>query len=71
VHNPRLGDSGWQALRAELGARYDFVAGLGVLVRAGIAAPLERREFVLDETETVHRPSAVALRALLGLELAL
>jgi hypothetical protein len=71
VHNPRFGDSGWQALRAELGGRYELVAGLGVLLRAGIALPLARRAFVLDDTETVHRPSSVALRALIGLELGL
>jgi hypothetical protein len=71
VHNPRFGDSGWQALRAELGGRYEFVAGLGVLLRAGIALPLERRAFVLDATQTVHRPSSAALRALIGLELGL
>jgi hypothetical protein len=71
VHNPRLGGSGWQALRVELGGRYEFIAGLGVVLRAGIALPLERRAFVLDDTEALHRPSTVALRALIGLELEL
>jgi hypothetical protein len=71
VRHPQLGDAFWRALRAEAGVRVALVDGLGAVARLGVAVPLERREFVLDATETVHRPSSVALRALLGLELAL
>jgi hypothetical protein len=70
VNAPDLRGAGWYAVRLEAGPGVELGAGFALLARAGIALPLARPEFVLNGSEVVHRPSAVAGRGLLLLELA-
>jgi hypothetical protein len=44
-------------------------ANTAVLLRAGVAAPLVRPEFVLDQSQLIYRPSPVAVRLTAGFEL--
>jgi hypothetical protein len=71
VADPRLGDAGWYAPRAELGVGYGFAEVVRIWLRAGAAIPLTRPEFLLDGTDNVHRPSNVSLRGLLAFEIIL
>jgi hypothetical protein len=67
VARSRLGAALWQAARLEAGAMARLGA-LGFEGRAGIAVPLERRDFVLDGTDVVHRPGGLSARLYLGLD---
>jgi hypothetical protein len=69
VADPHLGSALWQAVRLELGLGVPLAANLRAVLNAGVAVPVARPEFVLDEGEVVHRPAAVAFRARAGLEL--
>jgi hypothetical protein len=64
VTDPRSESATWHALRGDLGAVLPLGSGFSGVLRAGVAVPLVRREFVLDASEVVHRPSAVTGRAL-------
>jgi hypothetical protein len=67
VTRSKLGAALWQAARLEAGAAARF-GSWGVMGRAGIAVPFERRAFVLDGTDLVHRPGGLSLRLYLGLD---
>jgi len=69
VGRPRLGSATWEAPRAEVGAAIPVGARLALVIRGGAAVPLSTPEFVIDGTTPVHRSSAVAARAGLGVEL--
>jgi hypothetical protein len=71
VSESTLGSYVWRAARAELGASAAVSARWALMLRAGVAAPLLRRPFVLGETELVHRPSSLAARAFLGIQVQL
>lgn len=71
VLNERDGDAGWYAPRAELGVGYGLAQVARVWLRGGIAMPLSRPEFVLDDTDRVHQPSGASLRGLLAVEVLL
>jgi len=71
VMDPRERGVGWRALRAEAGAGWALGQGLSLVARAGVSAPLSRRQFVLDRTERVHRPGSLTARVWLGIELEL
>jgi len=71
VINPREGDAGWYAPRTELGVGYGFAGIVRIWLRGGVAVPLARPEFVLDDDDRVHKPSNISLRALLALEILL
>jgi hypothetical protein len=66
VTRSKLGTALWEAVRVEGGATARF-GGWGAEGRAGIAVPVERREFVLDQTDFVHRPDGLSARLYLGL----
>ena len=69
VDRPRLGSALWQALRFELGAGIPVSASVRVGLGVGLAVPLSRPEFELDQGEVVHRAAAVSGRARAGVEL--
>jgi hypothetical protein len=71
VVNGRPGDAGWYAPRVELGVGYGIAKVARVWLRGGIAVPLARPQFVLDDTDRVHQPSSTAFRAALAIELLL
>lgn len=71
VVNPREGDAGWYAPRTELGVGYGFAGIVRVWLRGGIAIPLARPEFLLDDDDRVHKPSNISLRGLVALEIVL
>jgi hypothetical protein len=71
VVNQRDGDAGWYAPRVELGVGYGFLEIARVWLRGGVAVPLARPEFVLDETDQVHQPSSTSLRGSVVVELLL
>jgi hypothetical protein len=71
VTTPRLGAALWAAGRADLGATWALSARAALALRAGVALPLSRRTFILDDTIRVHQPGRVTARAALALELAL
>jgi hypothetical protein len=71
LKDPRSDGFFWWAPRAEFGASWPIGGPLSLLGRAGVALPRVRREFVVDGDLFVHRPSALAARLLLGLELSL
>jgi len=60
------------ALRADAGVRWLLEPGLSLLARAGVGVVLTRQRFQANRGSiTLHRPAAVAGRALLAAELAL
>jgi hypothetical protein len=61
----------WSAVRAELGLLVPLGTAWRFDGRAGLAVPLERREFVLDGTDVVFRPASASARVELGVELSL
>jgi hypothetical protein len=69
VAQPRLGGTLWEALRGEVGLLLPLGSGLGLVARAGVAAPLARPQFAIDGTVPVHRPSPVTARLIVGVEL--
>lgn len=68
VSNPHLGSALWEAARLELGGFYPLGHELSLTARVGVAIPFSRPEFVLDGNP-VYRPSALGLRASVGVEL--
>lgn len=69
VARPETGAALWRAARAELGVRAVLGGSAAVVLRAGVAIPLERPAFVLDQSELVYQPSRMAVRATAGIEL--
>jgi hypothetical protein len=70
VQQPRRGGALWSAPRIDAGLGWPADEGaLRLLAQVTIAAPLQRDEFYLRDLGTVHRPSAVAGRLSLGVEL--
>jgi hypothetical protein len=70
VATPRSAGFLWTAPRAEVRAEVPIVRGLSLSFDLGIAAPLDRRQFVLSLSAgrtVVHEPSPVAGRAGVGL----
>jgi hypothetical protein len=67
----RLGASLWAAGRAEVGALAPISQRFALVLRGGVALPLARRPFVLDGRDVVHRPSGLAGRAFLGVQVQL
>jgi hypothetical protein len=67
VTDPRSETTLWQALRADLGLRVPFGNGFAGVLRGGAVVPLERREFLLDGSDVVHRPAALGARVSAGL----
>jgi hypothetical protein len=59
----------WRAARAEAGATAALGANTAILLRAGVAVPFARPEFVLDGSNPVYRPSRVTVRVTAGVEL--
>lgn len=68
VSDPHLGSSLWEAGRVEVGGYYPLGHALWLTVRAGVAIPFSRPEFVLDGNP-IYQPSALGLRASAGIEL--
>jgi hypothetical protein len=68
VTDPHIASALWAAIRAETGAELSLSPALHLTGRIGLTMPVTRPEFVLDGN-LVHRPAAVGLRALLGVEL--
>jgi hypothetical protein len=69
VARPETGDALWRAARADLGVTAALGSNTALLLRAGMAVPLSHPEFVLDGSERVYRPGALAGRLTAGLEL--
>ena len=68
VSVPHTRNAGWQAIRAEVGFTWEFVARLALIARVGLTRPLSRPDFVLDGQNSLHRPAALTSRILLGIE---
>ncbi len=65
VTHTKLGAALWQAARLEAGLTAR-VGSFGLDARGGVAVPFERREFVLEGTDLVHRPGGLSARLYLG-----
>lgn len=67
---PRLGSTLWEAARAQVSLGVPVSRRAALVARAGIAAPLSRAQFVIDDGTTfVHRAAPVAVRVALGASL--
>jgi hypothetical protein len=71
VLDPREGDAGWYAPRIELGVGYGFAEIARIWLRGGVAIPLARPQFLLNDSEQVHQPSNTSLRGVLAVEILL
>jgi hypothetical protein len=71
VLNERAGDAGWYAPRAELGVGYGFAEIARVWLRGGVAIPLARPQFLLNDTAQVHQPANTSVRGLVAIEILL
>lgn len=69
VTRPETGDALWRALRADLGVTMALSGNTALLLTGGVAVPLARPAFVLDESELVYQPSRLAGRFTAGLEI--
>ncbi len=69
VARPETGAALWRAVRADAGTSVAVGTNTAVLLRAGVAVPLARPEFVLDQSQLVYRPSPAAVRLAVGFEL--
>ena len=69
VARPETGDAFWRALRGDLGFSLAMGRTAAILLRAGLVRPLVRPEFVLDQSQPVHRPDALTVRLTAGLQL--
>ncbi len=69
VSEPRAGSASWRAGRVDVGLRWPLSGGISLAARGALVAPLARQYFVLDGSERVYRPAALAVRGLLGLDL--
>ena len=70
VARPHSGAVLWSAGHAEAGVARRVGGDAAVFLRAGLAVPLARPTFVLDESRLVHRPSRIAGSLAAGIELA-
>lgn len=71
VLEPRTGSSLWAAGRVEGGLHWTIPAtGLRLGAQLGLAVPIVRDDFVLDEIGRVHRPGSLIGRAELGMDVA-
>jgi hypothetical protein len=68
VNAPRLGRAVWLAPRADLGVGVPLIAGLTLVARGGVAVPVSRPTFMVDETVSVHQASIMSARGTLGLQ---
>ena len=62
------GSHAWVALHADGELRLDLISRLRFLARVSAVVPTRRQHFVIEGVGAVHRPSVVAGRAALGLE---
>jgi hypothetical protein len=69
VTRPETAAVFWRAARAEAGATAALGANTAILLRAGVAVPLGRPNFVVDGSAPVFQPSPVAVRVTAGFEL--
>ncbi|HLK92481.1 MAG TPA: hypothetical protein VKZ18_21475 [Polyangia bacterium] len=69
VARPETGVAFWRAARAEAGVKVSIGGDASALVRAGVAVPLTRPDFVLDGSSPVFQPDRLAARLTVGLEL--
>ena len=69
VARPETGDALWRAARTDLGVTAALGGNTALVLRAGMAVPLSHPAFVLDGSELVYRPGALAGRLTVGLEL--
>jgi hypothetical protein len=70
VSSPHAEGTLWLGARAEIGTRLALGPRTALALRAGAVVPVFRPTFQLDDTRSVHQPSAVTGRATAGLELA-
>lgn len=68
VDLPGQGKGLWLAARGMLRATYRVFPRLGTRLQAGVALPLSRPTYVLDNVGTVYRANFIALRGGLALE---
>jgi hypothetical protein len=71
VRNRREGDAGWYAPRVELGVGYDLAEIARIWLRGGLAVPLARPRFLLNDTAQVHQPGNTSVRGLVAIEILL
>lgn len=71
VRTAKSGESPWWAPRADVGVLVPLGARFSLLARLAATLPRVRREFVLDETTSVHQPAVATGRALVGIEIGL
>jgi hypothetical protein len=69
VARPETAAVFWRAVRVEAGATAALSANTAILLRAGVAVPFARPEFVLNDSEPVYQPSRVTFRLTAGFEL--
>ena len=69
VARPETGDALWRALRADLGVTMALSGNTALLLTGGVAIPLARPAFVLDERNLVYQPSRLAGRFTAGLQI--
>ncbi|WP_437317972.1 hypothetical protein [Sorangium sp. So ce385] len=69
VRFPASASATWLSFSAGLDARFSLLGPLGAAAHAALLIPTRRERFAIDDVGLVHRPSAVAGRASLGLEL--
>lgn len=69
VARPHTGAALWSAGRAELGVARRMGGDAAVFLRAGVAVPLARPTFVLDENQPVYRPGRIAGSVAAGIAL--
>jgi hypothetical protein len=68
VGAPGVGKGLWLAATAAGAARWRMMPWLGTVAEVGLAVPLVRPEYVIDNVGVVYRADAVGLRMLAGLE---
>lgn len=63
VSNPRSGTAPWRAIRLDAGLALPIGQDFALMARAGAAIPLTRPDFVFSDTQRVHRPDSLSVRA--------
>lgn len=69
VRFPASASATWLSFSAGLDARLSIIGPLGATAHAALLIPTRRERFGIDDVGLVHRPSVVAGRASVGLEL--
>ncbi len=59
----------WRAVRADAGVTAALAGNAMLILRAGVAVPLARPEFVLDGTDRIYQPGRLAGRFTAGIEI--